>query len=644
MRFQDFENTLKEVVNAKRLSASKMNRLTEIAMKSLEDDTKLVAILYRTHKSLPSSAKVSSLYAFDALARAARGLVNKRGITGDINSGKGSPATFLLKIEGVLDGLFQDMVSLDNSEAKEKTKKVLDIWVKSNTFPSTVLTRLRDVLSDVQKENVVNPTPPIDPRAATEMSATIMTSQPVPHTPSGPVPDVQATLLALLGQAAQITSQGQPPGQTPPNTDPQLQRTQLALLQQLALTAKLANGSPTPPPGQTPPPTDGNPSPAVIPAPEPLRPSQTRGSRFDTPRDTRYARNGYPDRAREQRDFRDERHSRGGPRGGHRGRGRWDDHHNHDRFRHRDWDPPSRPRRSRSRSPRRQEEPRNVRLHSPPRRPLNDRDPHHQPELPTPPTSAHDKDEFGRDIRVSSQSPSRSTSVEDTEAPAPMDSSVDPAPGVPPDYHTPVSDQLPSVAASTSAESTETHAPSSALQQPGLDHFDINTFDATAPSSWEALGNMWQTTHGYPPSQEELMHFMMAGSMAATGIANDGFDGAQGGQWQQGNWEEQGSQRSGGWRGGRGRGNYVGGRGGHGNYRNGGGYANVTEQPEPSCAIILNGDVEPSDGPEANNQSLAQDHSDEQSELYDSTTNASARGNNGRMQRIGDKWMFVRDA
>lgn len=44
--------------------------------------------------------------------------MNKRGVTGDINSTKGNAATFLLKIEGVLDGLFQDMVSLDNSEAK----------------------------------------------------------------------------------------------------------------------------------------------------------------------------------------------------------------------------------------------------------------------------------------------------------------------------------------------------------------------------------------------------------------------------------------------------------------------------------------------------------------------------------------------
>ncbi|KAG8220999.1 hypothetical protein J3R82DRAFT_2508 [Butyriboletus roseoflavus] len=636
---EDFENTLKEVVSAKRLSASKMNRLTEIAMKSLEDDTKLVAILYRTHKSLPNSAKVSSLYAFDALARAARSLVNKRGVTGDINLEKGNAATFLLKIEGVLDGLFQDMVSLDNSEAKEKTKKVHEIWVKTNTFPSAVLTRLRDILSDVRKENAVNPTPPIDPRT-TEALAMSTTSQ------ATLVPDAQATLLALLGQAAQLTGQGKPASQTPPNTDPQLQQTQLALLKQLALTAKLANGSPTPPPGQTPLSTDRNPSPAMIPVPEPSHssswPPQTGVSRLNTPGDTRHTRNGYPDRARDQRDFRDERHPRGGARGGYRGRGRWDDHHNQDRFRHRDrnWDPPPRPRRSRSRSPRRQEERRNVRAYSPPHRPLNDRDPRHQPDLHTPPTSSHGKDEFGRDIRASSHSPSRSMSVEDTQALAPMDSSVDPTAGVPPDYHTPVSDQLPSVAASTSAQSTETHTPSSASQQqPGLDQFDINTFDATAPSSWEALGNLWRNTYGYPPSQEELLQFVMTGSMAAAGVASGGFNGAQGGQWPQENWQEQGPRR-----GGRGRGNYAGGRGGHGNYRDGGGYANVVEQleSEPSCAIVLNGDDEPSDDPAANEQY----HSDEQGELHDPTENAGqmgGRGGGGRMQRVGDKWKFVRE-
>lgn len=85
---------------------------------SAQYDTKLVSILYRTHKSLSPASKIHSLYAFDALARAARSQVNKHNLTGDLNTEPGNCATFLLKIEGVLDGLFQDMLSTKHPEAK----------------------------------------------------------------------------------------------------------------------------------------------------------------------------------------------------------------------------------------------------------------------------------------------------------------------------------------------------------------------------------------------------------------------------------------------------------------------------------------------------------------------------------------------
>ncbi|KAF9240661.1 hypothetical protein BU15DRAFT_87564 [Melanogaster broomeanus] len=582
---EDFENTLKEVVNAKRLSASKMTRLTEIAMKSLEDDTKLVAILYRTHKSLPSSAKVSSLYAFDALARAARNLANKHGPTGDLKSEKGNQATFLLKIQGVLDGLFQDMVAIGSSEAKDKTKKVLDIWVKSNTFPSAVLTRLRDILSDVQKGAYQNPN---------------MSAQTTPTA----TPDAQAALLALLGQAAQITGQNQTASannQTSPNTEPVLKQAQVALLQQLALTAKFGNGTQTlSPGGQTvsPIPPTGNPSVFAIPASEPSHSYTNYLPAGVPPRnsqgDARYAHSGHPDRARDRQESHDDRYPpRGGFRGGYRGRGHntRDDHNNHDRFRHRDrnWDPTSRPRRKQP----------NPRSHSPSYRPTNGKDPHYQ-----------GKDEFGRDIRTSSVSPpiSISMSVENTPTQTPMDPSVVPASGAAPDCRIPVSDH--------------TSAQTASQQQPGLDQFDITMFDATAPSSWEALGNMWQTTYGYVPSQEELMHFVITGNMVA-GATNGAFGGVEGGQWQQAGWEVQGSRGDGGWRGGRGRGrgrgsNTNGRRGGnfgHGNYRDG---LDTMQKSEPTYAIVLNGDG-------------------------DQSTSQTETSTGGRMQRVGDKWMFVRD-
>lgn len=141
---------MKEVVQAKRLSASKMAKLTEIATKSMhvrrvlsgdigsmltahsrQNDTQLVSILYRTHKGLGPSQKISSLYVFDALVRAARSKVIKHGVTTPSDSsGKGNAATFLSKIEGVVDSLFQDMMSTGSSEAK-----VSAILLHLNDYP-----------------------------------------------------------------------------------------------------------------------------------------------------------------------------------------------------------------------------------------------------------------------------------------------------------------------------------------------------------------------------------------------------------------------------------------------------------------------------------------------------------------------------
>ena len=77
-----------------------------------------MSILYRTHKSLPPASRINSLYAFDALSRAARSQANKQNLVADINTKPGNAATFLLKIDGILDGLFLDMLSLDHPDAK----------------------------------------------------------------------------------------------------------------------------------------------------------------------------------------------------------------------------------------------------------------------------------------------------------------------------------------------------------------------------------------------------------------------------------------------------------------------------------------------------------------------------------------------
>ncbi|CCA70735.1 hypothetical protein PIIN_04669 [Serendipita indica DSM 11827] len=146
--FQEIEALLKEVVGGKRLSASKMTKFQEMAMKSLKHDTKLVSMLYRTHKSLPKSQKISSFYVFDALARAAKHQANKHSLAIEERPSDkpGNAGSFLFKLEGILDGLVEDMMTVGTSEANEKTRKVLEIWKKANTFPPDVLSRLLQIV------------------------------------------------------------------------------------------------------------------------------------------------------------------------------------------------------------------------------------------------------------------------------------------------------------------------------------------------------------------------------------------------------------------------------------------------------------------------------------------------------------------
>lgn len=87
----------------------------------------MVSMLYRTHKSLQPQFKVPSLYAFDALARAARGHATKHGFTGDAQSG--NSATFLLKLEAVLEGLFQDIMGSGVLEGKVSETCTIDLLI-----------------------------------------------------------------------------------------------------------------------------------------------------------------------------------------------------------------------------------------------------------------------------------------------------------------------------------------------------------------------------------------------------------------------------------------------------------------------------------------------------------------------------------
>lgn len=198
-----------------------------------------------------------------------------------------------------------------------------------------------------------------------------------------------------------------------------------------------------------------------------------------------------------------------------------------------------------------------------------------------------------------------------------------------------------------------------------LESFDYSTFDPTSPSSWEALGKAWAATNGRQPLQEELMMFVMEFTVSMANQALPGGPAAQANnQWTTTTGQGQRRvgdppSRGGPPRGGRGRGGAFGSRGGRRGFHSGsggngragweyggdgyGGYgdANGTD------AIVLGehtNDIQSSQALDAPVHEQVSQAGPGQGEEGDGGTGnlGATTGTGGRMQKVGDNWVFVR--
>ena len=415
---------------------------------------------------------------------------------------------------------------------------------------------------------------------------------------------------------------------------PQLDAAQLAVIQQLAHTAASVpsvSQSLTPPEPvnvQNFPSSSGvngssHSPPSFRNEPRVMVKSEQKISGYRSPkRETR------PDPHFDERD-----NMRGRYRGGIRGRG--------DRFAGRDLDArdrdrygdterdqnlprPGRGRRSRSRSPpSRYMERRASRFSSPPRRPRAVSPQSWQPDLPLRRDSDEPgKDEFGRDIRPESpKSPNQTSQAASPKLPSQTDLPKDPR--IP---HTTLPDldsnpDLNSNLLITNTSSKNPNAPTTtslnSLGPVGMESFDLAKFDYTSPASWEALGELWQVTNGYLPSTEQLMQFVMASASrlsevtaaaefrknATPSIPNAVTTGGK--AW--------------------------GGLPGATEYGNRSMHVGCYDNGQATDAVVLGGRLDGGQAAEPNGTSL-----------FDVQNESALVSSSGRMQKVGDKWVFVR--
>ncbi|GFZ45037.1 hypothetical protein JCM24511_02763 [Saitozyma sp. JCM 24511] len=150
---KSWSSLLETTVLAPRLSGSKVQSLSSsaLALSASGQDTELVTIFYKLNGSLPpgGQSRVSSLYVFDAIARAARSAAGKgKGKAGGAATGAGG---LVNKMEGVVDRWVKGMVDDGKgnvwAEGKEKMRKILEIWTKGQTFPQVTLDKLSAIVA-----------------------------------------------------------------------------------------------------------------------------------------------------------------------------------------------------------------------------------------------------------------------------------------------------------------------------------------------------------------------------------------------------------------------------------------------------------------------------------------------------------------
>lgn len=355
--------------------------------------------------------------------------------------------------------------------------------------------------------------------------------------------------------------------------------------------------------------------------------SEQRYSGYRSPESDSRSKPHFDDRDNMRGRYRGSRNRGRGDRMGHN----WDER---DRDQYRDIERDNRsPRsfrdRSRSRSPPRNGDRRNTRLHSPIRR----------PRAASPPSWKHDpsvkgqsepgKDEFGRDIR--SESPKSPMVSQKSASPAStlsktLDPRSQPQPTPVDDSKLDSSSSAPSILSTSSSTTNTATTADSVTSELGMESFNLAMFDYTSPASWEALGKMWQVTNGYLPSTEQLMQFVMS------------YGQQMDSNMQSSNQEFHPQTHASSARGrGRGRGGFFRGRGGMA-YGNGRNLQDDTGYSDGSTdAIVLGG------GDEESGESYAPNPLGQARETA-LPQNQSEPGRSGRMQRDGDKWVFVRNS
>ncbi|ODV81619.1 uncharacterized protein CANTADRAFT_46203 [Suhomyces tanzawaensis NRRL Y-17324] len=159
MSVEEFESILKEIptLKAPGVSGSRIKRLTDIAVKNVDQESKIITTLYANCKAVPSSHKLGVVYVVDSIVRGYTTEAKQRNQAINSLAPEGSYGAAVYKISELIESILDDALELQISQSQiTKISKVVDIWERAETFDP-------EILKAIRSKHFVSTTPPGTP-------------------------------------------------------------------------------------------------------------------------------------------------------------------------------------------------------------------------------------------------------------------------------------------------------------------------------------------------------------------------------------------------------------------------------------------------------------------------------------------------
>ncbi|KAK6458790.1 uncharacterized protein RJT20DRAFT_123879 [Scheffersomyces xylosifermentans] len=233
---QEFETIIKELptLKAPGVSGTRIKKLTDLALKNVDQESNLITILYSNCKAAPSSHKLGTLYVVDSIVRGYTEEAKKQNQKIDASAPEGTPASAVFKISELIESLIDDALELSISTSQNlKISKLVDIWARAETFSPEIISRIRQkhftstTPPGSPPKSSVEPVKPAAENKDSKDSTSILsalaslakTSSPGSSNPQTVSGDNKAN--TILSQLSALSGNANPSNNVPPQPQPQ---------------------------------------------------------------------------------------------------------------------------------------------------------------------------------------------------------------------------------------------------------------------------------------------------------------------------------------------------------------------------------------------------------------------------------------